>query len=99
MADVLVSNAVSDVDGDRFSLQPLLRLEEAAGEFVEGETVGETFYEEQDISTACYLCHGQCANFGVHGKGVRPCARGVTELISRRREARRHARSEREGEN
>lgn len=47
---------------------------------------------EQDITTACYLCHGQCANFGVHGKGVRPCAKGVSEIINRRREARITAR-------
>ncbi len=45
----------------------------------------------QDIITACYLCHGQCANFGVHGKVVRPCARGMTEIINRRRVARRNS--------
>jgi hypothetical protein len=96
MADVLVNGSVSGVDGDRFSLQPLLRLEETTGEFVQREGAGVPFNEEQDISTACYLCHGQCANFGVHGKGVRPCARGVTDIINRRREARQHTRSERQ---
>ena len=55
-------------------------LTDASGEF------------EQDITTACYLCHGQCANFGVHGKSVRPCAKGVTDIINRRREARASAR-------
>ncbi|MBT0651443.1 hypothetical protein [Geomobilimonas luticola] len=93
MADVLVNVAVSGAEGGLFSLQPLIRREEAAAE----AGTGAPSCEEQDISTACYLCHGQCANFGVHGKGVRPCARGVTDIISRRREARQLARSERQG--
>ena len=45
----------------------------------------------QDIGTACYLCHGQCGNFGVHGREGRPCARGVNEIINRRRRARKNA--------
>lgn len=41
-----------------------------------------------DVVTACYLCHGQCSNFGVHGKSVRPCAKGVSSILARHRQAR-----------
>lgn len=44
--------------------------------------------DAQEIGTACYLCYGQCVNYGVQGPNGRPCARGVTGIIERRRMAR-----------
>jgi len=46
------------------------------------------YEDDPDVVTACYLCHGQCSNFGVHGKTVRPCAKGVTSILARHRQAR-----------
>lgn len=48
----------------------------------------EGYEDDPDIVTACYLCHGQCSNFGVHGKAVRPCAKGVSSILARHRQAR-----------
>jgi len=47
--------------------------------------------QEDWIGTACYFCYGQCLNFGVEGKAnetgvqVRPCSRGMSETVARRR--------------
>lgn len=48
----------------------------------------EGMEDDPDVVTACYLCHGQCTNFGVHGKSVRPCAKGVASILARHRQAR-----------
>lgn len=46
-------------------------------------------YEDApEVVTACYLCHGQCSNFGVHGKSIRPCAKGVSSILARHRQLR-----------
>lgn len=46
--------------------------------------------DEAEHGTSCYLCYAQCVNFGVHGKAVRPCARGFSEYIEQRRRSRRN---------
>jgi len=61
-------------------------LREAAR--IEAEINLDGYEEVSDIVTACYLCHGQCSNFGVHGKSVRPCAKGVSSILARHRQAR-----------
>jgi hypothetical protein len=45
--------------------------------------------DEAEHGTSCYLCYAQCSNFGNHGKSVRPCAKGFTDLIEHRRSLRR----------
>ncbi len=43
------------------------------------------------IGTACYFCYGQCVNFGVEGKTsaegvqIRPCSRGFSKTVERRK--------------
>lgn len=44
--------------------------------------------EEWAVETACYLCYAQCVNFGVQGKGGRPCAKGVSDIIKQRHKLR-----------
>ena len=48
--------------------------------------------EDDWIGTGCFLCYGQCVNFGVEGKRdgdsmvlIRPCSRGLSEIMRRRR--------------
>jgi hypothetical protein len=49
--------------------------------------------EEWAVETSCYLCYAQCVNFGVHGKGGRPCAKGVSDYINQRHRLRRDRRA------
>ena len=44
------------------------------------------------IVTGCFLCYGQCSNVGVDCRtqsdgatGVRPCSKGLAEIMRRRR--------------
>ena len=47
--------------------------------------------QDEWVGTACYFCYGQCANFGVQGVAsedgvqVRPCSRGFSITVARRR--------------
>lgn len=75
---------------------------------VRGDVTEETLYmaetgnastpdedrNDEWIATGCYLCYGQCSNFGVEGKAVgdsdgtrrvRPCSKGLSEIMRRRR--------------
>ncbi len=56
------------------------------------DILAEIALDEWAVGTACYMCHA-CTNFGVHGKEVRPCARGLNEIITRRQQARSLRRS------
>lgn len=49
----------------------------------------------EEFVSACYLCHGQCARLAGAGKGLRSCARGVSEIIQRSQQRRRQARAAR----
>jgi hypothetical protein len=91
MASTPVSSARIEVDAGRRDTQSNLWREETDGAAVRPAaeaTNGDVDDLGQDIGTACYLCHGQCGNFGVQGREGRPCARGVNEIINRRRRAR-----------
>jgi NAD-dependent dihydropyrimidine dehydrogenase PreA subunit len=105
MADIQ-GNKVSDgVDKAHLSSQSHRCHEEAAGEPsgtdaskgpVKGVPADESTETEQDIGTACYLCYGQCVNYGVEGIKGRPCAKGFTEIIDRHRKGRRGVRTGRQ---
>lgn len=96
MADIQVNEASNGVDKDRFSSQFHLCSEDGAGELAATEASGgpeevtadESTEAAQEIGTACYLCYGQCVNFGVQGIKGRPCAKGFAEIIDRRRRGR-----------
>jgi hypothetical protein len=79
MADAQLDEAGVGVQEERFSLPPQSRAEEPC-ESIE--------VDAQEIGTACYLCYGQCVNLGVQGVKGRPCSKGFTEIIDRRRRAR-----------
>lgn len=96
--------ALSTESDFSISLQPSILNEASLAEMSQQENVlgpAKKFQSDlddsPDIVTACYLCHGQCANFGVHGNGVRPCARGVTSILERCRKGRSRAGSTRPG--
>jgi len=47
----------------------------------------------EEVVSACYLCHGQCARLAGAGKGLNSCARGVSEIINRSQQRRKQARA------
>ena len=92
MPDRRVYDASFGGVSDRIPPQSQLCKEAATGAEASGgvemAASGESTEFAQEIGTACYLCYGQCVNFGVQGERGRPCARGVTALVERRRKAR-----------
>ena len=86
MADIRLDEASPGFREERHSSQSPSHVE-GPGEADEAA--------DREIGTACYLCYGQCVNLGVQGAKGRPCARGFSEIIDRRRRARSGAKGDR----